>query len=129
MTIRALCGRLLVNDHRFGIDQARLGMAFVARHSCMAALQWEVCSRVMVECGGNPALRIVAVRTSGLPGLCELAVMGVFVAIFAALRRALELHFLLADWRFVTITTLDGAVRSKQREFGFRMVETTHVCP
>src|SRR5882762_9681729 len=84
---------------------------------------------VMVKGGGHPALRIVAVRTRCLPGLGELAVMGIFVTIFADLRRVLELYFLFADRHLVTITALDGAMCSEQREFGFRMVEAIHVRP
>src|SRR5882762_3714140 len=84
---------------------------------------------VMVKGGRHPALRIVAVRTRCLPGLGELAVMGIFVAIFADLRSVLELYFLFADRHLVTITALGGAMRSEQREFGFRMVEAFHVRP
>ena len=84
---------------------------------------------VMVEGGRHPALRIVAVRTRCLPGLGKLAVMGIFVTIFADLRRVLELYFLFADRHLVTITALDGAMRSEQREFSFRMVEAVHVRP
>ena len=94
-------------------------MAFVASHAFMAALQGEMRPGVMVEGGRHPALRVVAVRTRGLPGLGELAVVRIFVTILADLRRVLELYFLFADRRLVTITALDGAMRSEQREFGF----------
>src|ERR1700687_4690352 len=104
-------------------------MAFVASHACVAALQGEMRPGVMVEGGGHPALRIVAVRTRCLPGLGELAVMGIFVTIFADLRSVLELYFLFADRHLVTFTALDGAMRSEQREFGFRMVEAIYVGP
>lgn len=129
MAIRALRRRLFVDNHRFGVNHARLLMAFVAGHPFVAALQGEMRPGVMVEGGGHPALRIVAVRTRRLPGLGELAVMGIFVTIFADLRRVLELYFLFADRRLVTFTALDGAMRSEQREFGFRMVEAIHVRP
>ena len=104
-------------------------MAFVASHARVAALQGKMRPGVMVKGGGHPALRIVAVRTRRLPGLGELAVMGIFVTIFADLRRVLKLYFLFADRHLVTITALDGAMRSEQREFGFRMVEAVHVRP
>jgi len=104
-------------------------MAFVASNACVPTLQGEMRPGVMVEGGGHPALRIVAVRTRSLPGLGKLAVMGIFVTIFADLRRVFELYFFFADRRLVTITALDGAMRSKQREFGFRMVEAIHVRP
>ena len=104
-------------------------MAFVTSHALVATLQGEMRPGVMVEGGGHPALRIVAVRTRCLPGLGKLAVMGILVAIFADLRSVLELYFLFADLHLVTITAFDGPMRSKQREFGFRMVEATHVGP
>jgi hypothetical protein len=104
-------------------------MAFVASHARMAALQGEMRPGVMVESGGHPALRIVAVPTKCFPGLSELAVMGVFMTIFANLRRVLELDFLLARGHLVTITALGSAMCSEQRELGFRMVEAIHVGP
>lgn len=58
-------------------------MTHVAGHSGMAALQEEMCSCVVVERGGNPALGIVAVRTRRLPTFRKLTVMSVFVAILA----------------------------------------------
>ena len=129
MAIRALRRRLFVDNHGLGVNHARLLMAFVASHAFMAALQGEMRPGVMVESGGRPALRVMAVRTRCLPGLGELSVMGIFVTILADLRGVLELYFLFADRRLVTITALDGAMRSEQRELGFRMVEAIHVRP
>ena len=129
MAIGTLRRRLFVDDHRLGFDHARLLMAFVASHACVAALQREMRPRVMVEDGRHPALRIMAVRARCFPGLCELAVMGVFVTILADLRRALKLYFFFAYRRLMAITALGGAVRSKQGELGFRMVEAIYVCP
>ncbi len=120
---------MFVDYHRLGVDRARLLMAFVASNACVPTLQGEMRPGVMVEGGGHPALRIVAVGTRSLPGLGKLAVMGIFVTIFADLRRVFELYFFFANRRLVTITALDGAMRSKQREFGFRMVEAIHVRP
>ena len=104
-------------------------MAFVTSHAFVAALQGEMRPGVMVKGGRHPALRIVAVRTRCLPGLGELAVMGIFVTIFADLRSVLELYFLFADRHLVTIPAFGGTMRPEQREFGFRMVEATHVGP
>src|SRR5882762_2923481 len=129
VAIGTLRRRLFVDDHRLGVDHARLLMAFVASHACVPTLQGKMRPGVMVEGGGHPALRIVAVRTRRLPDLGELAVMGIFVTIFADLRRVLELYFLFAERHLVTITALGGAMRSEQREFGFRMVEAFHVRP
>ena len=129
MAIGTLRRRLFVDNHGLGFDHARLLMAFVASHACMSALQGEMRPGVMVESGGHPALRIVAVPTRCFPGLGELAVMGVFMTIFANLRRVLELDFLLARGHLVTITALGGAMRSEQGELGFRMVEAIHVGP
>ena len=129
MAIRTLRRRLFVDNHRLSVNHARLLMAFVASHARVAALQGKMRPGVMVKGGGHPALRIVAVRTRCLPGLGKLAVMGIFVAIFADLRCVLELYFFFADRHLVTITAFDGTMRHEQREFGFRMVEATHVGP
>src|SRR5947208_13985243 len=102
-------------------------MAFVASNACVPTLQGEMRPGVMVEGGGHPALRIVAVRTRGLHGLGELAVMGIFVTIFADLRRVLVLYFFFADRRLVTITALDAALRSELRDLGFRLVKGIHL--
>ena len=113
VAIGTLRRRLFVDDHGLGVNHARLPMALVAGDAGVATLQGEMCPRVVVEGRGNPALRIVTVRTGRRPGLCELAVMSVLVTIFANLRRALELYLLLADRHFVAITALGGAVRSE----------------
>jgi len=68
---------------------------------------------VVVEGGGNPALRIVAVRTGCLPGLCELAVMSVFVTIFATCEVPLNCISFLPTGTLWTIAALDDAVRSE----------------
>ena len=104
-------------------------MAFVTSHALVATLQGEMRPGVMVEGGGHPALRIVAVRTRCLPGLGKLAVMGILVAIFADLRCVLELYFLFADRHLVTVSAFDGTMRPEQWEFGFRMVEAAYVGP
>jgi len=119
VTIRTLRRRLFVDNDRLGVNHARLLMAFVTSHAFVAALQGKMRPGVMVEGGRHPALRIVAVRTRCLPGLGKLAVMGIFVTIFADLRCVLELYFLFAERHLVTITALYSAMRSEQREFGF----------
>jgi len=58
-------------------------------------LQGKMRPGVMVESGGHPALRSWQSHKC-FPALGELAVMGVFMTIFANLRRVLELDFLLA---------------------------------
>ena len=127
--IRALRRRLFVDNHRLGVNRARLLMAFVASHAFMAALQGEMRAGIMVEGRRHPALRIMTVCTRRFSSLGELGVMGVFVTIFADLRGVLELYFLLADRHFVAIAALGAAVRPQQREFGLGMVEATHLDP
>lgn len=95
----------------------------------MAALQGEMCSRVVVKRRRNPPLGIVAVRTRCLPTLRKLAVMSIFVTILTDLGRTLELHFFLPYRHLVASAALHGAVRPQQRELGFRMVESIHVGP
>jgi hypothetical protein len=129
VAVGTLRRRLFVDNYRLCVDHARLLVAFVASHACVAALQGEMRAGIMVEGGRHPALRIMTVCTRRFSGLGELGVMGVLVTIFADLRGVLELYFLLADWRFVAIAALGGAVRPQQREFRFRMVEAAHLGP
>ena len=55
--------------------------------------------------------------------------MGVFVAILADLRGALELHFLLSDRCLVTSAAFHHAMRPKQWKLGLGMVESVDVGP
>jgi hypothetical protein len=87
-------------------------MTLAARNIRVAPLQGEMGPRVVVESRGNPALGIVAIRASRLPGFRELAGVGIFVTILTNLGRALELHFLRSDGHFMAITALDGSVRA-----------------
>ena len=59
----------------------------------------------------------------------ELATVRFFVAGFAGHRRPFELDLFLSRQHFVAFSTRHGAVRSDQREFGFRVVEPIHVRP
>ena len=85
MAVGTLRRRLFVDNYRLGVDHARLLMAFVASHACVAALQGEMRAGIMVEGGRHPALRIMTVCTRRFSGLGELGVMGIFVTIFADL--------------------------------------------
>jgi len=129
MAIRTFRWCLFIDDHRLLRDHARLLVALIAGHVRVASLQGEMGSRVVVERRRNPALCIVTIRASGLPGFHKLAGMRIFVTILTNLRRALELHFLRPHRHFVAITALHRAVRAEQREFRFRMVEAVDVRP
>lgn len=129
VAIRTFWGRQFINDHRLGIDQARLRMTFVTWNSGVSSLQRKMRPRIMIEERRNPALGVVAIRTGGLASLRKLACMRVFVAIFANLRCALELHFLGARWHFVASATFNRAMCSEQRKLRFRVVITADVRP
>ena len=129
MTIRTLRQHLLIDDHGLISDHARLCVAFIARYVRVAPLQREMSPRIMIESRRNPALRVVAIRARGLPGLRELARVRVFVTILTNLRRAFELHFFRACGNFVTIAALHRTMRAKQRELCFRVVKTVYVRP
>lgn len=88
-----------------------------------------MCSRIVIENGGNPALRVMTIRTRGLPGLRKLACVGVFVAVLTDLRRAFELHFFRTRRHLVTIAALHRTMRTEQWKLRFRMVEPADVRP
>lgn len=129
MAIGTLGRRLLVNDHRFALDQSGLRMTFVTANIRVTSLQGEMCSRVMVKRGGHPALHIVAIRTWRLPELHKLACMWLFVTVLTNLRSAFELHFLRSRWYLMTCTALDRPMRPEERELCFRMIKTCDVRP
>ena len=119
MTIGAFGGGLFIDNHRLPRDHPSLRMTFVARYVLVAPCQGEVRSRIVVERGRHPALDVVAIRTGSFPLLGKLSRVGIFVTILANFRRALKLYFLRTHRHLVTVPALDGAVRAKQREFGF----------
>ena len=129
MAIRALRQYLFVHDHGLISDHARLCVAFIARYVRVSSLQRKMSPRIMIESRRNPALRVVAIRARGLPGLRELARVRVFVTILTNLRRAFELHFFRACGNLVTIAALHRTMRAKQRELCFRVVKTFYVRP
>jgi len=129
VTIGALGRGLFIDNHRLTRDHPSLRVAFVARYVFVAPCQGEMRSRIVVERGRHPALDVVAIRTGSFPLLGKLSCVGIFVTILANLRRAFELYFLRPHRHLVTVPALDRAMRAKQREFGFRMVEVVHVCP
>lgn len=66
-------------------------MALDTRHVGMAAGQSEVGAGIVIECGGNPALGIVAIDAMGLSVLgLELRIVSLDVAGFTLLRSAFE---------------------------------------
>lgn len=56
MAIRTFRQDLLIDDHLLVSDDARLCVTFVTRNVRVSSLQWEMCSRIVIENGGNPAL-------------------------------------------------------------------------
>lgn len=129
VTIGTLGRGLFIDDHWLTHDHPSLRVTFVARYVCVAPRQGEVRSCVVVERGRHPALGVVAIRTGSFPLLGKLSRVGIFVTILANLRRAFELYFLLTHRHLVTVPALDRAVRAKQGELGFRMVEVVYVRP
>ena len=84
---------------------------------------------VVIESGGNPTRGVVAVVAMGSVVLGnELSIVSIFVARFALFWRSLEAR-LCGRCRFVAIGATNGAVCTKQREFGLRMVEAIDVGP
>lgn len=84
---------------------------------------------VVVECGRDPTLRIVAIRARRLSGLRELAGMRVFVTILTNLRSAFELHHFCARGDLVTIAALYASMRAEQRELRLGVIKTRDVRP
>lgn len=119
----------LVDDRRLSRNQAHLGVALIAAHIGMTALQREAGTGVVIENGRNPALHVVTIGAYGFSGFDELRVVRVFVALLAHLSCSFELDFLGAHRHLVAGAALHDAVRAEQREFCFGMIETVYVDP
>ena len=95
----------------------------------MASGESEMSTGVVVECGGQPTLRIVAVGTMSLAVLGdELRIVSIVVASFALLGSALKSR-LIAGRGFVALAAGDRAMSADQSELCFGMIEAVHVCP
>lgn len=129
MAIGTLRRRLLVDDDWLVRNHARLRVTFVTCNARMPSLQREMRSRIVIERGGNPALRIVAIRTGGLARLCKLPCMNVLVAILANLRCSLELHLRASHGSLVTRGAFHRSMRAEQRKLRLCMVESADVRP
>lgn len=129
VAIRALGKNLLVEDHRISFDQSRLFVTQVASNLGVPALKRKMCPRVVIEGGGHPTLRTVAIRARSLTSLCKLARVSVLVTIPTNLRSSLELHLVSAHGRLVAGAALDHAVCAEKRELRFRMVKTVYIDP
>src|SRR6202166_902318 len=102
MAIDAILWRGFVEQDRLALNVALLCMTQRAAHIRVAACQRELSAFVMVKCGRRPALfqmTISALRDSVLGG--KLAAVGIRVAAFAILGRALKLNFVGAGKQLV----------------------------
>jgi len=129
MTVCTFVRRWFIEKDRFAVNHSRFLVTFVAGDLRVASRKREVRSRVVIKSGRNPALDVVAVPATGLTSLCELGSVRIRVAVFADLRGSLELSLAGAGRGFVTCGAGNGAMCAKERELGFRMIETAHVRP
>ena len=130
MAIRAIFWRRFVKQNQFALNLALCRMAHCAAHICVGPCQRELCSFIVVERRGRPALIHMAIPAFGDSVLGhKLAAMRIRVAGFAIRRRSFELNLMRAGKRFVTFATSNRAVSSDQGKFCFRMVETVDVDP
>ena len=95
----------------------------------MAPLQHKVRPRIVIKGRRHPPLRLMAIRTWRLAGLCKLPCVGVSVAIFANLRGTLELHLFRSYRYLVARPASHRAVHTKQRELCLGMVKPNHIRP
>lgn len=85
MAVRALSEDLLIQDHRLVGDEARLRVTLITRHVRVPSLQWKMCPRIMIKNRRDPALRVVTIRTTSLPGFRKLTQVGIFMTILTNL--------------------------------------------
>lgn len=96
----------------------------------MPAGQCKLRALIVIERRWRPALIYMAIRAfcySVFGG--KLAAMRVCVACFAILGGSLELDFVSSGQSFVALAAHNDSMRSSQREFCFRMVESADVNP
>ncbi len=122
-----------VIQDRFAFNEFDLGVAFIACHIGMPALQRKTCPLVVVKLGWDPALLSMTV---GALRLSFTAVMGqklpavwVGVARLAVVRCALELDLFRSGPHFVTSATSNRPVSSQQWESRLGVVEAAYFGP
>lgn len=91
MAVHAFVGRVFVNDDQLLTHEFGLHVALGTGHGGVAPRKGEMRAGVVIECGGRPVLRIVAIGAVS-PGVFgdELAVVNVGVARLTLLWSALE---------------------------------------
>ena len=97
----------------------------------MPAGQCKLRAFIVIERRWRPALIHMAIRAFCYASVFggKLAAVRVYVACFAILWGSLELNFVGSGQSFVALAAHNDSMRSRQREFCFRMVESTYVNP
>jgi hypothetical protein len=112
VTVSALRQNLFINNDGISLDKDCFFVTHVTSNFRVPTLERKVRPRVVIEDGGDPALRIMAIGTGGLSGSCKLSCMSILVTVLTNLCRALELNCFRTYWHLVAGAATDNAVRS-----------------
>lgn len=129
MTIGTFGEDLLIDNDGIAVDENRFFVTHVTSNFGVPTLKRKMRARVVIKNRWDPALRIMTIGTGGLPGLCKLPCMSIFVTTLTILRGAFELNFFGAHGRLVAGPALDHTMCAEQRELCLRVIEPVDFRP
>ena len=130
MAVRTFRWSGFVKKDGLSFDDLRGLVTILAFHICMAALQWKVRARIVVESGRHPLFRVVAIVAARSIVLGrKLPAVRIEVAGLAFLRRAFKYDLLCAHCGLMASATRHRPVDTNQRKSRSCVVELLHVRP
>lgn len=124
--------RRLVEQNRFALNHPAQLVTAGAAHVLMRASQCEVRALVVIKQRRFPLHAVVTLGAARNSGLCELVRMHVLMAVLTLHRSRFEIDIQQVRfkiWRLVAVDARRSAVRTQQREFRLRVIESGELPP
>ena len=127
MTSGTFFRRRLVEENRFAFNHPAQLVTSGAAHVLMRASQCEVRALVVIKQRRFPFHAVVTLGAARNSSLCELVRMHVLMAILTLCRGSFEIYIQqpgFKTWRLVAVDARRSAMRTQQREFRLRVIES-----
>ena len=132
MTSGTFFRRRLVEQNGFAFNHSAQLVTAGAAHVLMRASQCEVRTLVVIKQRRFPFHAVVTLGAPRNSGLCELVRMHVLMAVLTLHRSSFEIDIQQVRfkiWRLVAVDARRSAVRTQQREFRLRVIESGEFPP
>lgn len=132
MTSCAILRSGLIEQNRLRFDDSSQFVTFGTAHVLMGSAQRKLRPLFVIEQRRLPLHAVVAFSAARNSCVRELLAMNILMAVFALRRSRFEIdidELGLEIRRLVAVDASGRSVRTKQRKFGFRMVETGKFFP